>query len=61
MATVDIQISVALQEQRHLAEHYRNRNLILGQAVYDLQQEIAELRKVVDMTVIETAADGGKE
>ena len=43
MATVDIQTAVALQEERQLTEHYRNRNLILAQAVADLRKEVERL------------------
>lgn len=47
MATVDIQTGVALQEERQLCEHYRNRNLILAQAVHDLRQDVARLEALV--------------
>ncbi len=47
MAIVDIQTAVALQEERQLTEHYRNRNLILAQAVADLRKEIDRLTVLI--------------
>ncbi len=35
MSTIDIDPRVALREQTALAEHYRNRALVLGQALED--------------------------
>lgn len=46
--TVDIDDHVALLEQIELCEYYRNRNLVLGQALAQMRGLAANLKKQVD-------------
>ncbi|HTO32072.1 MAG TPA: hypothetical protein VL202_12960 [Pararhizobium sp.] len=57
MATVEIETSVALQEEHALTEHYRNRNLVLAQAVADLKRENAKLKSQVTPPEPQTEED----
>lgn len=56
MTTVNISASVALHEEQHLAEHYRNRNLINAQAAADASREKAALTAKVDEMFAEIEA-----
>ncbi|RKD61564.1 hypothetical protein [Rhizobium sp. WW_1] len=59
--TVQIADVVAMREQTALVEHYRNRNLILAQALADLQAENAGLNEELKRLKPESAADIAQE
>lgn len=55
--TYHIAPTVALTEAQALIEHYRNRNLILSQAVADLRDQLAAARADQEPVAPVTAED----